>query len=62
MPEIRCDACGFIIGSLTVSAHSGSVETLSGTASNCKRPPITEFRSAKAARSKARAASQIQSR
>jgi hypothetical protein len=52
--SVRCDDCGFIIGSLTRSAHGNRVEAALGNDSNCKHPPIKDCPSAKAARKKAR--------
>jgi hypothetical protein len=36
---IRCDECGFVIGSITQTAHGSPQETLTGSNSNCKHPP-----------------------
>jgi hypothetical protein len=51
---IRCDECGFVIGSITQTAHGSPQETLTGSNSNCKHPPIEACSSARTARIKAR--------
>jgi hypothetical protein len=54
---IRCDECGFTIGSLTQTAHGSPVLAETGSDMNCKHPPISQCPSARIARSKARGSS-----
>jgi hypothetical protein len=41
---IRCDECGFTIGSLTQTAHGSPVLAETGSDMNCKHPPISQLR------------------
>jgi hypothetical protein len=50
---IRCDECGFIIGSLTRTAHDSPQMSMTGNDSNCIHPPISRCPSADKARRKA---------